>query len=153
MKFGKDQNRVVNRRDGIRNGLDRRVRITDPQQFTVHFLGKWDRLDRLAGSNRLLFVALNLAVALVASHIDFSVGHRVFNLAIFFMRVSTVWKSTCHDKGSNLPKVTTHLFGNHVPQLKLSNPWRVDQVSAEFQRDQLGSGRGVASLLIFHTDF
>ncbi len=100
----------------------------------------------------LVFDFPHLAITLIASNIEFSVGDCPFDGAIVFMRVGAVRKLAAVDEGANIAEVTDDFCGNHVPQLELPDSRRVDEMPATRQRNQNRRGCRVFAFLVFRTD-
>ena len=69
-----------------------------------------------------------------------------------FVHVGAVRVAAQVHKGTDVPEIPGHFFRNHVPQLELPHPRRIDHPTAESQTVELGGGGGVASLVRFAAD-
>ena len=79
-----------------------------------------------------------VTITLVTPRVEPAVGHGILDRTIRFVRVSAVRKAALADEGANVAVVAGHFLTHHVPQLKLANARRVDDVTAAGQRQQVG---------------
>ena len=88
----------------------------------------------------LLIAGTYLAITFITSDIDFAIGDCPLDTAIVFMRVRAIGKTARIDKRADVSKISGDFFGDNVPQLKLANAGRVDQMTAAFKRNQFSAG-------------
>ena len=93
-----------------------------------------------------------LAVAVVPTHVEQSVGHRVFDSADLFVGVGTVRKFAAVDKGADVSEHARDLCWDYIPQLKLTDARCVDDVTTSIKRNQFGRRGCVPALIVFTTD-
>ena len=89
----------------------------------------------------------HLAIAFVAPSVQTAVGHRILDGADRFVRVRAVWKLAQADIWTKISKEANDFLRDDVPQLKLANSRRVDDIPAHIQRNQLSCRGRVFALL------
>ena len=68
------------------------------------------------------------------------------------MGVGTVRKFAAVDKGTDVSEHACDLCRDYIPQLKLADARRVDDVTTSIKRNQFGRGGCVSALIVFTTD-